>query len=107
MAKFIQDRVARVPSQNIRSTGGWAQTVLSGDTGLGVTSAQFQKLDGGGANRNVHLPGVAESAGVWFFVSNVGGSHDLVFLEGGVTVISLPSDEDGFLVCDGFNWAAF
>ena len=58
MAKFIQDRVARVPSQNVRSTGGFVQLTLAGNHGVSTDSAQFQVLDPDGGARDVYLPEV-------------------------------------------------
>lgn len=105
MAKFIQDRVARVPSQNIRCTGGSATITLTGPHALGTDAAQFQILDGGGSDRDVHLPDVTTSAGAWFRIANDGGTNNLVVKSGGVTVISLPPDAPAFFVCDGFTWS--
>ncbi len=105
MAKFIQDRVARVPSQNIRCTGGFAGITLTGSHAIFEGSAQFQILDGGGSDRDVYLPDVTTSAGAWFRVFNAGGTNALVFKSGTTPILSQPANSAVFYVCDGFNWS--
>ena len=105
MAKFIQDRVARVPSQNIRCTGGSVTAVIGGTLALSTDAAQFQVLDGGGSDRDVLLPDVTTSAGAWFRIYNNGGSNDLVVKAGPTTILSLPNDASVFFICDGFTWS--
>ena len=106
MAKFIQDRVARVPSQNIRCTGGSATITLTGPHALGTDAAQFQILDGGGSDRDVYLPDVTTSAGSWFRVYNEGGTNNLVVKAGASIIFTQPADSAVFYVCDGFTWSA-
>ena len=108
MPKFIQDRVARVPSQNIRSTGGYAFEVLAGPKGLDTTSPQFQLLDPDGGNVDLYLPPVDLSTGAWFRVGNVGGALGTLEIKtdpAAPAILALPNNAGVFLVCDGFSWA--
>lgn len=108
MAKFIQDRVARVPSQNVRSTGGFLQLTLAGNHGISTDSAQFQVLDPDGAARDVYLADVSRSAGAWFRFTNIGGAGGTLEIKtgpGAPALISLANNESIFMVCNGFNWS--
>jgi len=106
MAKFIQDRVARVPSQNVRSTGGFVALVLGGAHWIGVDSAQFQNLDGGGSHRDVNLPPPLTSVGAWFRICNKGGTHTLVVKKPDTTtLVTIAAGDTAVVFCSGFDWA--
>ena len=107
MAKFIQDRVARVPTQNIRSSQGFVELALTGNHGLGIDAAQFQILEPNGSDRDVYLPPASVSLGAWFRIMNAGGGGDDLLVKtepGGPTIMTIANLEAGFLVCNGVSW---
>lgn len=79
---------------------------LSGAKALDETSARRQKLDPGGANRDVNLPDETDNEGLEFEIVNAAdGAEDLVVKDdGGTTIATLNQDEKALFVCDGTNW---
>ena len=105
MPKFIQERVARVPSQNQRVTGGYLELALGGNHVLSLDSAQFQVLDPGAAHRDVFLPDATYCQGGWFWIRNIGGGNNLVIKNGVVTVATVSSGAGWHFVSNGIDWS--
>lgn len=89
----------------IAEGGGVNQEVLAGTKTLVVTDAQFQRLDPDGVNRNVVLP--ALKAGLWYRISNYGGTlGETLTVQNPTpaTVRVLEAGESGFFVSTGAAW---
>lgn len=89
----------------IAEGGGVNEEVLAGTKTLVVTDAQFQRLDPDGANRNVVLP--ALKAGLWYRISNYGGTlGETLTVQNPTpaTVRVLEAGESGFFVSTGAAW---
>jgi hypothetical protein len=86
--------------------GGFSSpAALSGNATLDHTSAHFQRFDAGASNRDVTLPAIA--SGLWFCISNVGGSNNIVVKNaGGSTIVTLAPSRQAWVVSDAAVWQA-
>lgn len=89
-------------------TGNGTFTVetLSATRTLATTAEpHWLKFDPNGASRDVQLPAVASSDGMWFSLFNTGGGGEsLVVKLGAATIGTVTSGAKSFFVCDGTTW---
>jgi hypothetical protein len=91
----------------IFSNGTHNIETLAGDRTLLLTDAHWQRLDPGGALRNVTLPAVTE--GLWFHLTNEpsSGFNLVVKNPATATLVTLGEGESCFAVCNASAWAIF
>jgi len=80
---------------------------LTGAKVLVATDSQNQKLDPGGASRNVTLPAEATSSGLWYWIFNsadVLGELLTVRDDTPTTLVILDAGEGCLVKCNGTNW---
>lgn len=85
--------------------GGYRSATLAADDVLTTDSPHFQKLDPGGANRDVTLP--TGTTGMWFLVSNAADAAEnlVVKAAGGTpTVVTLNQNEAAIVAHNGTAW---
>jgi len=97
---------AVVFGKRTRESGGANVEALAGDKTLVVTDAKYQKLDPGGAHRDVNLPAEADSTGLEFFIANAADNAEnlVVKNDGAGTIATLNQNEAAIFICDGTNW---
>lgn len=90
----------------IRVGGGHNVETLTGDLVLVSGDPVFQKLDPGGAGRDVDLPAEASSNGMMFRITNAAdAAEDLtVKNDGGDTIVTVSQNEAVWVACDGTSW---
>ena len=107
MAKFIQERVARVPMQGARATGGVVHLTLAGAHSISLSSAQFQAIDPDGSHRDIAIVPASSAPNAWFYIRNTGGAGgNLLVKDGAATVATIPNGIAAFVISDGTNWLA-
>lgn len=76
-----------------------AKTLSPGDT-------QYQRLDPGGAARDVNLPPEGSSQGLWYYVLNLANAAEnlVVKNDAGSTIVTISQNEAAMVVCDGTSW---
>jgi hypothetical protein len=85
--------------------GGVNVETLDDDKALVVGDAVFQKLDPGGSSRDVVLPAAADSAGLFFRITNAAdAAESLVVLDDATSVAALGEGEAAWFACDGTAW---
>lgn len=79
---------------------------LSGAKTLVVGDAVYQRLDPGGAGRDVTLPAEADSQGLTFRILNTAdAAEDLTVKDDGAsTIVTVSQNEAVWLACDGTTW---
>jgi hypothetical protein len=79
---------------------------LTGTKTLNVGSPRGQKLDPGGAGRDVDLPAEESSAGEWFEITNGADAAEALTVknDAGSTIVSLAQNEKTTVRCDGSDW---
>jgi len=91
--------------------GGWDTATLAGATTLTRQSGHWQKLDPGGAHRDVNLPAVTrQDSGDWYVIGNsADAAENLVVKDaGGSTVGTINQSECGVVyVTAAGAWALF
>lgn len=77
---------------------------LAGDDVLTQGHRNIQRLDPGGAGRNVDLP--AEANGLWFVVANAADAAETLTVrdDAGATVVAVAQDQAALVWCDGTSW---
>ena len=87
------------------STGYNSETLAAAKT-LTTSDAKYQKLDPGGANRDITLPAEADSKGLDFVIQNAAdGAENLVIKDDAAsTVVTLNQNEAAIVVCNGTAW---
>jgi len=76
---------------------------IAGDKTLTLADSTFQILNGGASDRDVDLP--AETDGIYFWITNSGGSNGLVVKnDGGSTIATVAFGEGALFVCNGTDW---
>ena len=76
---------------------------IAGDKTLTLADSTFQILNGGASDRDVDLP--AETDGIYFWITNSGGSNGLVVKNaGGSTNATVAFGEGALFVCNGTDW---
>lgn len=85
---------------------GYRQVVLSADDTLVATSEAVQLLDANGANRNITLPALAVSRGLFYWIKNeAAGAFNLVVKDAAAaTIVTLNQNEAALVVCNGTAW---
>lgn len=80
--------------------------ILSDSLTLSITDKQQQFLDPNGQDRVINMPAEATSAGLPFWIINIGTSNDLIVKNnsGTITLITIKSGEIGYLTNDGNGW---
>jgi hypothetical protein len=91
---------------DIRWSGGHNVETLSDDKVLTSGDARMQKLDPGGADRDVDLPAEAISDGIAYHITNAADAdEDLVVKDdGGSTIVTIPQNRAAWVVCNGTAW---
>lgn len=86
---------------------GVETTTATGAVTLTTSSAHFQRVDPGGAGRDLTLP--ADQEGLWFLIFNAAdNAEDLTIKDAGaVTICVLNQNQAAFLACDGATWVPF
>lgn len=88
-------------------SGGDVNTeTLAGNATLTTASARYQRLDPGGAGRDVTLPAEADSKGLAFLILNTAdAAEDLTVKDDGAsTVVTISQNEAALVVCNGTSW---
>ena len=76
---------------------------IAADKTLTLADSTFQILNGGASDRDVDLP--AETDGIYFWITNSGGSNGLVVKnDGGSTIATVALGEGALFVCNGTDW---
>ena len=76
---------------------------IAADKTLTLADSTFQILNGGASDRDVDLP--AETDGIYFWITNSGGSNGLVVKnDGGSTIATVAFGEGALFVCNGTDW---
>ncbi len=99
---------AAVTSRDARSRSSSHNVeTLAANKDLVVTDAELQKLDPGGANRNVALPTEANAPGLRFRITNAADAAEnlVVKNQAGTTIGTLNQNEAASFYCDGTSWA--
>lgn len=76
-----------------------ANTVMTAGQGPFVTMTP-------GAARDLTLPAVAQSAGLFLFIANLAGATHAITVKnvGGTTICTIPATKRGVVWCDGTTW---
>jgi len=101
-ACFVSDR----HSLQIRTLG--VQT-MTGDLVLTLLHRNRQRLDPGGAGRNIDLPDAASSDGAWFeFTNDADAAESLTVREsvadGSATIVSVAQNRRSRVYCEAGAW---
>jgi len=90
----------------LRLAGGFESMTLTGDLTLDNTSANYLRIDPGGAHRDVNLPAEETSDGLFFqFFNSADAGENLVCEnDAGSTIETVGQGEMALLGCDGSNW---
>ena len=91
---------------DLRWSGGHNVETLTGDKTLTITDARMQKLDPGGAGRDVNLPAEATADGIAYRILNAAdAAEDLTVKDDGAsTIVTISQNEAAWVVCDGTSW---
>jgi hypothetical protein len=86
--------------------GGANVETLAGNKTLVASDQTFQKLDPGGAGRNVVLPPEGANDGLWFYIMNAADGAETLTVQNDAlgTVVALPQNEAAIVICDGTTW---
>lgn len=97
----ISDRNQWMPAANVVN----AET-LAGNKTLTEDDAEYQRLDPGGASRDVTLPAEASSKGKRFHILNAADAVENLVVkdDGAATIVTLNQNEAAVVVCDGAAW---
>lgn len=76
---------------------------------LDDTYPSLLKLDPGGANRNVTLPAIATSEGVFLWIVNAADAAENLVVKNAAadTIGTINQNEEGIFFCDGSSWILF
>lgn len=99
----VRDGVLGAP---VRSAGV-NETTLTGDETLDAASSErFQRLDPGGASRDVTLPAEEGNNRLWYYILNAAdAAEDLVVKnDNGDTIATVSQNEAAVFVCSGSSW---
>lgn len=82
---------------------------LTGATTLTVSSTKFQRLDPGGANRDVTLPAEENNGGMWFYIINSANAAENLVVkdDAGSTIVTIEQSQAAFVACSGSAWKGF
>lgn len=92
----------KVP-RRLNLVGGWNTETLTGAATLTKLSAQNQRLDPGGASRNVTLPAVSsDDDGYWFHFDNAADANESLVVKNaaGTTIITVLQNGHGDVYVD-------
>lgn len=79
--------------------------IISATKTLSITDKQQQFLDPNGSDRDVNLPTDASSAGLSFWVINIGSENLVIKNNAGTqTILTVGSGEIGYVTNDGNGW---
>lgn len=86
--------------------GAVRSATLTGDETYDASNKKFNKLDPGGASRNITLPAEGNAQGLWYvFTNTADASENLVIKEdGGSTVSTIAQGQTALVACDGTTW---
>ena len=93
-------------TSQVRYRKGAKSETLTEAATLTKRTANLLRLDPGGASRDVTLPAVGESEGLWFEILNAAdAAEDLVIKDAaGATVLTISQNEKAKVACDGAAW---
>lgn len=85
---------------------GYVSSTIAGNVVISSLDEEIMSYDGGGSNRDVKLPDVAECKGQQQWVRNHGATNTLVVKNAGGTQIgtSVAAEAAGLFASDGTNW---
>lgn len=91
---------------------GIVTQTLTGTTALDADMGQILFLDPGGGAREVNLPPVADSKGLWFILVNTADAAEVITVEDSASAaltpaITLTQNEIAMLFCNGVSWRGF
>lgn len=80
---------------------------LTGNLTLTVDDTPLQFLDPGGAGRDVTLPAVASSKGLFFIISNEADALEILTVKdaAAATIVTPTQNEACIVFCDGTTWS--
>jgi len=95
-----------VDASGLRNSGGHNVETLTGNRALASGDAMYQKLDPGGAGRDVTLPAEAISDGLVFTITNAADAAEALTVKDDTpaTVVSIAQNERATVVCNGTTW---
>jgi hypothetical protein len=90
----------------IRVSGGHNVETLTGAHTLASGDPVFQKLDPGGAGRDVNLPAEASSDGLFYVITNAADAAENLTVkdDGASTIVTISQNEQATVVCNGTSW---
>lgn len=99
----------RALTAQLRLRGGIETLTATGAITLTAKSANLQRIDPGGAHRNVTLPAEESSDGLFFhFLNAADAAENLVILDdGGSTIVTINQGEWAEVGCDGSAWVVY
>jgi hypothetical protein len=106
----IVTMLLQLPTEAVLVNPGTTRVAtLTGADVLTVASAKFQKLDPGGASRNVDLPAEELSVGISYRVCNAADAAENLVIrnDAAATIVTLNQNEACWLACDGTTWTHF
>lgn len=88
--------------------GHYAAT-LTGNLTLDYSYPNHLALDPGGSNRDVTLPAVATSEGLWYHIANKADNAENLVIKNAVgsTIATANQNEMAIVYCDAGAWALF
>lgn len=94
------------PTRRSRVRRAGTVATLTGTLTMTTASTFYQKLDPGGASRDVTLPAVADSTNLDFLFLNAADAAENLVVKnvGGSTIGTVNQNEAGLFVCDGSVW---
>lgn len=94
------------PTRRARVRRAGRVATLTGNDTLVATSAYYQKLNPGGAHRDVTLPAEALSTNLDFLIINAATAAEnlVVKSDDPATIGTVNQNEAGLFVCDGTTW---
>src|SRR5688572_9139517 len=95
-----------------RNRLGIVTQTLTGTTALSEKMGQILFLDPGGGAREVNLPAVANSKGLWFILVNTADAAEVITVEDAASAaltpaITLTQNEIALFFCNGVSWRGF
>jgi hypothetical protein len=83
-----------------------ASETLTGNKTLTVNDKQTQKLDPGGAGRDVTLPAEEYSVGLSFLIKNTADAAEILTIknDSGDTICTPTQNESAIVFCNGVEW---
>jgi len=93
----------------LRLAGGFEELTLSADLTLDASSANYLRIDPGGAARDVTLPAEESSEGLFFRIYNIADAAEALTVknDGGDTIETFSQNEHGLVGCDGTAWKVY